>query len=177
MRNFYLVTLLVLSFAFVFWGCQEALSPEQNSTSEQQYVESTIPPDYPPKGDGCVRTPGYWKNHPEAIPGDFTFFYGEFLLDKEGIVEALKQPVKGNKWITLYKAVIAARLNIKVNNANDCDGKITSLINEGFDSLIWALFNNEGVIKANRIKWKLAEPIYLELDDYNNGFLCAPACD
>lgn len=32
-------------------------------------------------------------------------------------------------------------------------------------------------VKANSEAWKIGEPLYLELDAYNNGLLCAPHRD
>ena len=32
-------------------------------------------------------------------------------------------------------------------------------------------------VKANSDAWDVGEPLYLMLDDYNNGYLCAPHRD
>jgi hypothetical protein len=84
--------------------------------------------------DGCSRSPGYWKTHPEAWPetredidctpdGDYECWpgddYDEYLLiggeyhDKEDLQDYLlnMKPKKGNKMVILVRALIAARLN------------------------------------------------------------------
>ena len=66
-----------------------------------------------------TRTPGYWKNHPEAWPtitatderwGLTPNF--EFTMDPEEAMEILLTPVKGDARINLQQKVIAASLSI-----------------------------------------------------------------
>ena len=43
-------------------------SPPPTETTSPPPTETTSPP--PPGGEGC--TPGFWKNHPEAFPGEYS---------------------------------------------------------------------------------------------------------
>ncbi|WP_440953817.1 hypothetical protein ACSAZK_08900 [Methanosarcina sp. Mfa9] len=66
-------------------------------------------------------SPGYWKNHPDEWPveritiGGTEYIKGD--ADTEGTaIYFMSQPVKGDKTITMFKALVAAKLN----EANGC---------------------------------------------------------
>ena len=69
--------------------------------------------------NGCCvvecRSPGYWKNHPEAWPVN-TITIGGVTYTKEEAICYMKMPVKGDKTITMFKALVSAKLN----EANGC---------------------------------------------------------
>jgi len=56
----------------------------------------------------CTRTPGYWKNHPEAWPRDFMI--GDY--DQDALMDILWTPVRGNVATNLAQKVIALQLSI-----------------------------------------------------------------
>lgn len=72
--------------------------------------------------EGDTFTPGYWKNHAEAwtdqdIQPDDEFFTGG-PYDGMTYIEALGAPARGDAYIILARAYIAALLNEEVCGAN-----------------------------------------------------------
>ena len=62
--------------------------------------------------DGCFRTPGYWKNHPEdpAWPDD-GFAIGGVHYSNAELIAIMEQPVRGDATVILAHHLIAAKLN------------------------------------------------------------------
>jgi hypothetical protein len=122
-----------------------------------------MPPEAPGTG-----TPGYWKNHPEAWPVD-VIVIGDIGYTKEEAIYWMSKSDKLDKTITLFRALVAAKLNIWVGNDDSC---IIDTVNAA-DA--WMAVHPVGSkVKASSNAWKYAEPLYWLLDDYNNGLLwCA----
>jgi hypothetical protein len=114
-------------------------------------------------------TPGYWKNHPEAWPVE-VITIGGIAYTKEQAIAMMGLP-DGDKRNTLFRALVCATLNVMIGNDSSC---IADTIAAGNDW--WAAFYAKPV-KASSTAWKAGEPIYLMLDAYNNGLLCAPHRD
>lgn len=115
-----------------------------------------------------VRSPGYWKNHPEAWPV-CSLTIGADTYTKEQALEYLLTPGKGDKSYTLFSAVVAALLN-KYSGAPttviDCTlAKAEAWVN--------AYPPGSGVAASSEA-WKCGEPLYCKLDAYNNGLLGVP---
>jgi hypothetical protein len=123
----------------------------------------------PPK---CTRTPGYWKNHPEAWPVD-VIMIGDMEWTKEEAIAIMDQPVKGDKSLTMFPAWVATYLNGLAGTQKDC------IMETFLAAKRWVkAFPPGSEVKASSKAWqKFGEPLYEKLDAYNNGFLCAPACD
>lgn len=62
--------------------------------------------------NGCL-SPGYWKNHDWPVD---SIQIGGVCYTEAQAKEIMCQPVKGDKTITLFKALVAAKLN----EANGC---------------------------------------------------------
>jgi cysteine-rich repeat protein len=150
-------------------------------------------------GDGCsafcteegicgTGTPGYWKNHPEAWPNDsiwvdgleYTKAEAIFLMGKDG------EGQKGNKCLTMYRSIVAAKLNILNGCAGSCVLGTIASADEWMDihcvdpSIPMCLDKNEtGCLKVDGDSdaWKIGEPLYEFLDRYNNGLECDPSRD
>jgi hypothetical protein len=125
-------------------------------------------------------TPGYWKNHPEAWPVDEITIGGVFYdrgwnrkKDKETAVWWMDQDDKHDKTITMFRSLVAAKLNVLIGNDSSCIAD-TILAADAWMATYGPVGSG---VRANSAAWKDGEPLYLELDDYNNGFLCAPARD
>lgn len=125
------------------------------------------------------KSPGYWKNHPEAWPVP-SVTIGGVIYDKEDAIDIMQHPVKGDKVYTMFDALIAAKLN----GYNCCvSWNINNKINEGDQWMSMYYFDNdESPIKASSSAWQdrtevdcgeipSGEAIYLKLDAYNNGKL------
>jgi len=130
----------------------------------------------------CTVTPGYLKNHP-GVWGEGTTAWSKLVIafklqgyTPEDVMEWLQQPTRGDKTYTLFRAAFAAKFN--VINGCGCEEVYAPLGQARY----WLEQEGQGVgdgVKASSGAWKEAEPWYWELDDYNNGKLCAcaPACD
>jgi hypothetical protein len=117
-------------------------------------------------------TPGYWKNHPRAWPVDMIEIGGVTYPNAVAIDE-MNQAVKRNKCITLFKALVAAKLDVILNSWPPCaDGAIS----EAND---WMEENcSDGEEEASSEAWQdSGQCLYRFLDAYNNGYLCVPSRD
>lgn len=115
-------------------------------------------------------TPGYWKNHPEAWPDD-EITIGGMVLTKDEAIDYMMMPVKGDKTKTMFPALVSAKLNGMIGNDDSC---ISDTIT---DADMWMSHHPVGSgVKANSM-WKHGEPLYERLDNYNNGYMCAPPRD
>ncbi len=128
------------------------------------------------------KSPGYWKNHPEAWPVE-EITIGGVQYSKDSAIAEMQKPVKGDKTYTMFDALIAAKLN----RIKGCclSGDIINKINEGD---LWMSENYYGPVgtnvKADSPAWQQrtkissgceipsGEAIYLKLDAYNNGYYC-----
>lgn len=161
----------VFSFMFLLFlfGCQNAMESselqEQNSpelnTIDPQCEE---PPVEPPPCEFCeCKTPGYWKNHLEAWPVDEITVGCETYTAEEAIA-LMSQAVKGDKSVTMFKALVAAKLNIEMGCSDSCIPGVISAAN------IWMCENPlESGVKAKSDAWQCdGEDLYWDLDDWNN---------
>lgn len=122
-----------------------------------------------PLGTG---TPGYWKNHAEAWPVQ-SIVIGGIAYSKEVAIAWLRTPNDKDKTLTLFRALVCAKLNVGIGNSSSC---IEDVIRDADDWMAAQGPAGSGV-KANSKAWKQGEPLYLTLDKYNNGGLCAPHRD
>jgi hypothetical protein len=119
---------------------------------------------------GCG-TPGYWVNHPEAWPV-CSITIDSVTYTKEQCLYWISQPVKGDKTLTLFPAYVAAVLNVEIGN---CDCCIDEILEEAREWL--ADYPPGSDVSGSSCAWKCGECLYLWLDYYNNGWLCAPSRD
>jgi hypothetical protein len=149
------------------------------------------PPDYDQRGPGyprvvngridigsfevqsspsCSRSQGYWKNHPGQWPTT-TLQLGNVTYDQQQLLDILHQPVRGNGLVLLAHQLIAAKLNI----ANGADASCIHDTIAAADALIGDLVVppvGNGYLAPRDVS-ALEET----LDQYNEGFLCAPSCE
>jgi hypothetical protein len=130
-----------------------------------------------------VGTPGFYKK--EKNWGDMdSIWVGGRLYSRGEAIELLKSEVAGDKWVTLFKAYVAAKLNIALTTCCP-DYCITADKTFGSTSTFhqagnWlADFAADRPVPASSEAWQFShgEGLYLRLDDYNNGKLCAPSRD
>jgi hypothetical protein len=127
--------------------------------------------------EGCVvtnpgtGTPGYWMNHPEAWPVE-TITIGGIVYSKADAIALMKQSVSDDKTLTLFAALVSAKLNLLIGNDGTCVGQTI------VDADAWMAAHPAGSgvhAGTDGSPWREGEPLYLRLDDYNNGLLCAPS--
>ncbi len=118
---------------------------------------------FTPPGTG---TPGYWKNHPEAWPIE-EITIGSVIYTKEEAIEIMQTSEKGDKTFTIFRALVSAELNVLVGNDDSCIADTISTAD------VWMETYGpvDSGVKASSDAWKEGEPLYEELDDYNNGNL------
>ena len=119
---------------------------------------------------GCTRSPGYWKNHSSAWPVE-EIIIGGVTYTKADAIAYMKKPVNRDKRVTMFKALVAAKLDVLSGADFSC---IASVIDEAD---FWMATYGSSRVPANSEAWKLGEPLYLMLDAYINGRLCVPKCD
>jgi hypothetical protein len=128
-----------------------------------------------------VRSPGYWKTHPEAWPVGHLHIAQDpsdpsspsRTYSEAEVLDALLTPVKGDKSYTLFSAVAAALLN--GYNGAPMDASTLATRNA---AIAWCYAHPPGSgVEASSDAWKYAEPLYYTLDAYNNGLLGVPAED
>ncbi|MCI0520181.1 MAG: hypothetical protein L0Z70_07970 [Chloroflexi bacterium] len=128
------------------------------------------PPPPPPTQPG-TGTPGYWKNHPEAWPVE-QITIGGVVFSKADALFWLGQNDRHDKTITLFRALVSAKLNVLIGNESSCvDSTILA-------ADAWMATYRVGTgVRASTAAWRVGEPLYMTLDAYNNGLLCAPPRD
>ncbi|EHP85170.1 conserved repeat domain protein, partial [Geobacter metallireducens RCH3] len=116
--------------------------------------------------DGTApKSPGYWKNHPEAWPVESITIGGK-TYTKAQAISLMNTPVSGDKTYTLFKALVAAKLDAMGCGDSSC---VTDTIAK---SDAWMALHPVGSgVAGDSYAWKQAEPWYLILDDYINGKL------
>ena len=141
---------------------------------------------YPTIGDGVIvnpgatvqgywtiqprprRTPGYWKNHPEAWPVE-TITIGVETYSRDEAIDEMKTPGKGDKSYTMFRALVAAKLNVLIGNDPCIQGTI-----DAADAWMepYELGGGAGGVRGKDSAWRAGEPLYEDLDLYNNGGFC-----
>jgi hypothetical protein len=132
----------------------------------------------PPCTDPCdPRSPGYWKNHPDAWPVD-AITIGSIDYSQEDAIALMQTPVQGDKSLTLFKAVVAATLNVEAGCPAPCE------LQDCLDAARTLLTRcEEGPVgsnwRANTETWQeLGEPLYECLEaSYRDGDPCLPDSD
>jgi len=122
----------------------------------------------PPGAQPGAGTPGYWKNHPEAWPVE-TITVGGVVYTKAQALEWLEKVGK-DKTITMFSSLVPAKLNVLIGNDSSCVASTIVLADA------WMAANGPvgSDVHAASVAWKLGEPLHRQMDNYNNGMLCAP---
>ena len=116
-------------------------------------------------------TPGYWKNHPEAWPVNF-ISVGGITYTKAEALALLEKPGK-DKTLTMFSSLVPAILNVLVGNDGSCVSSTIAAADEWMKK-----YGPVGSgVHAASFAWKVGEPLHRQMDNYNNGMLCAPHRD
>jgi len=116
-------------------------------------------------------TPGYWMNHDGWPLSSVTFGGQTFTVSQAQAL--MKSPDNKDKRLTMFSSLVAAMLNVaNGTNASCISGTITQA--QAWLNYYWALGNK---VAASSAAWRVGEPMHREMDNYNNGMLCAPHRD
>jgi len=118
-------------------------------------------------------TPGYWKNHPEAWPLSI-ITVGGVSYTKAQAIEILERPGK-DRAVTMFSSLVPAILNLAIGNDGSCV-ETTIAAAHAWMASVGPVGSGSGVHAAS-LAWKVGEPLHRQLDNYNNGMLCAPHRD
>ena len=116
-------------------------------------------------------TPGYWKNHPEAWPVS-TITVGGVTYTKAEAIAWLKKVGK-DKTTTMFSSLVPAMLNVLIGNDGSCVSS-TIIAANAWMAAYGPVGSN---VAASSDAWTVGEPMHRQMDDYNNGLLCAPHRD
>jgi hypothetical protein len=84
----------------------------------------------------------------------------------------MNKSIGGDKSLNLFDQLVAAMLNVKLGNNDSCIEDTIDYAN------LWLSFFPVGSnVSSSSYAWSLAAPLLDNLDDYNNGKLCAPHRD
>jgi hypothetical protein len=133
----------------------------QGSTTDFGFFASVSQP-----GTG---TPGYWKNHPEAWPVE-NIAVGGVTYTKTDAISWLDRPGK-DKTITMFSSLVPAMLNVLIGNDSSC---VASTIAAADDGWLCGPVGS-GVRAQFRVEGRRA--LHRQMDNCNNGMLCAPHRD
>ena len=132
-------------------------------------------------------TPGYYKKseHWPVLPsnpecdGEPEIDIGGKCYTEGEAIEWLNTPVEGDKSITMFKAVVAAKLNVLADNCHGCIDATIAEADLWMDPDEWACGPVGNGVEGSSSCWQYShgERIYLMLDAYNKGELCAPSRD
>lgn len=117
-------------------------------------------------------TPGYWKNHSSAWPVS-SIALGGVTYSKAQAIAIMKLSTSGDKTLNLAEQLVAAKLNVLIGNDSSCIG--TAIADA--DAFL-SLFPIGSGVAASSAAWtSVGGALLTQLDDYNNGRLCAPHRD
>jgi hypothetical protein len=116
-------------------------------------------------GTGTI---GYWKTHPEAWPVS-SITIGGVVYTRDQAIVLLSTPSRGDKSIDLFKQLVASKLNVIVGNNPSCIYQTIASADA------WMAAHPPGSnVGSSSAAWAQASPWHTQLDNYNNGQLCAP---
>lgn len=118
----------------------------------------------------CAGTPGYYKKDRHWPEGVEEIMVGGETFSRDEAIDILKTNKKDGKCYTMFNALVAAKLNVIAGADSSCVADTIGAADAWFDDYCDDFDN----VHASDPVWgTMGEPLYWELDDYNNGLLCA----
>jgi len=124
-------------------------------------------------------TPGYFKKARHWPAGVDEIEVGDRIFPQGEAITYLKMNKrKGNKCLTMFNALVAAKLNLINGTVSWCVDDTISDADVWFGEWCAPYDLLLNPLPASDPAWgDVGEPLYWTLDDYNNGLLCAPPRD
>ena len=92
---------------------------------------------------------------------------------KEQAIEILNSSVTKDKRYTMFSSLVPAMLNVTIGNDNSCVSEAIAAA-QGWMTTYGPISDPLKAVAASSYAWKIGEPTHRQLDNYNNGMLCAP---
>ena len=145
-------------------GSVLVVSTNDSFSVDSIMLEWDTPPDNP--GTGTI---GYWMRHPDAWPVD-SITVGGITYTKAEAISEMVAPGRGDKTYDMFPQLVAAMLNVEIGNDDTCIAADITAADA------WMTTNPLGSnVRANSAAWQgSGSALHGNLDDYNNGDLCAP---
>lgn len=124
---------------------------------------------FAPAPSAGVGTPRFWKHNPELWPVD-SLTIGNVQSSKNQVLHLLRK-AHGEKTITMFRQLVAAKLNILSGADGSC---IADDVTAGDQWMMTYSRSRKGV-QHKSAAWRNGRPIAQQLRAYNRGQLCAPA--
>jgi hypothetical protein len=121
----------------------------------------------PPANQPGTGTPGYWKTHAAAWPVN-SIKVGDVTYSKAEAIAWLGR-VGGDKSVTMFSSLVPAMLNVIIGNDGSCVNDAIAAANDWFIT-----YHLGSHVAGSSPAWKIGEPLHIQMDNYNNGLLCAP---
>jgi len=149
--------------AFIF--CGQIVPVNGVGVGNADMTCGTPPPPPPVTG---TSTASWWRSHPEAWPVD-SIDAGGVTYTKAQAIALMDLPVRKDKTKSVFPELVAAKLNILMENPGDC-------INASIAAAdAWLVLHPLGSgVRANTGTWKQISGACDKLESYNAGLLCAP---
>ena len=147
-----------------FTPCVTLISGQTDNTIDAGLYKKEVPVTNPGTGSR-----GFWTNHPNAWPVEEITIGGVTYTKHQAIAE-IRTPPRGDVTRILFPQLVAAKLNVLIGNDPSCIADTIAAADEWM-----AKYGPVGSnVRGNSFAWRIGEPLYKKLDDYNNGKLCAP---
>jgi hypothetical protein len=162
-----IVTATLMTGAIQTYDLDGTATPNTASVSlsaGQSRVDADFGYRVTPPGTGTI---GFWKTHPQSWPVS-SITIGGVVYTRDQAITILSTPSRGDKSIDLFDQLVAAKLNLIAGNNSSC---IYSTISSA-DAWMTAHPPGSGV-SGSSAAWTTASPWHTQLDNYNNGLLCA----
>jgi hypothetical protein len=115
-----------------------------------------------------TKTPQQWKEFPETWPVDEVMVVKVRYTKAQAL--AIMHMDESDKSVLMFNAIVAAMLNIEAGNDGSCVSKTL------MQAQSWlSMFPIGSNVAPSSLAWAKGEKFYRQLDNYNNGMLCAPA--
>ena len=153
------------------WGEYFAGTIDNVRIYDQALNQSDIQSDMNTSVGNCLRSSGYWTNHPEVWCME-TIQIGCAAYTQSQAIAIMRRNTSQDKTYSLAQQLIAAKLNVSCRHSN------SSCVASGMSAADnWLCVHPVGSnVKSNSSAWRAINPTYNALVDYNRGVFCAPSC-
>lgn len=143
--------------AFSVDECDPEAPPEDGDEEEEEDEDEEDEEEPEP------RSQGFWRNNRDEWPVEEIEVGGEDY-SRDTAIEKMEQPTEGDQTRSLFRQLVAAKLNVE-------DGIVSSCISETIDDADEWLEENElgSGVSGDSDAWEAGEPLKDKLEDFNEN--------